>query len=127
GRHILQPLGMRRSTIETDVVERFPSVAQLYVRSEEQPGRVVAGPGWPEWGPYKASGALRSNVLDMIRYLSCYVAGGRLGDAVVLQPAAVARMRRPVIEYLPGLQYAYGLQVRTLAPGLTAVGHGGNQ
>ncbi|MFO7311512.1 MAG: serine hydrolase domain-containing protein [Bacillota bacterium] len=126
-RRILQPLGMRRSTIETEVVERFPSVAQLYVRSEEQPELVVADPGWPEWGPYKASGALRSNVLDMIRYLSCFVAGGRAGDAVLLRPETVERMRRPVIEYVPGFHYAYGLQVRPLAPGLTAVGHGGNQ
>src|SRR5690606_3073635 len=53
--------------------------------------------------------------------------GGRAGDAVLLRPETVERMRRPVIEYVPGFHYAYGLQVRPLAPGLTAVGHGGNQ
>src|SRR5690606_15024245 len=126
-RRILQPLGMRRSTIEPEVVERFPSVAQLYVRSEQQPALVVADAGWPELGPYNASGALRPDGLDVIRCLSCFVAGGRAGDAVLLRPEAVERMRRPVIEYVPGFHYAYGLQGRPLAPGLRGVGHGGSQ
>lgn len=126
-RHILRPLSMGRSTAETEVVNGFPSVTQLYVRKEDNPDQVVADPGWPEWGPYLASGALRSNVLDLLKYLFMYVSGGTAHGQAVLEPASVELMRRPVIEYLPGFHYAYGLQIRSLAPGVTAVGHGGNQ
>ncbi|HLT59022.1 MAG: beta-lactamase family protein [Limnochordales bacterium] len=126
-RHILDPLGMGRSSADAAVVAGFPSVAQLYVRPEDNPDEVVADPGWPEWGPYMASGALRSNVLDLVRYLSWHLSGGTADGRRLLAPERIRRMRTPVIEYLPGFHYAYGLQVRSLAQGATAVGHGGNQ
>ena len=77
--------------------------------------------------PHLASGALRSNVLDLVRYLSWHLSGGTADGRRLLAPERIRRMRTPVIEYLPGFHYAYGLQVRSLAQGATAVGHGGNQ
>ena len=134
---ILEPLGMRNSTADTAALERFPDVTRLYAR-EDDAGRVVPAPGWNEWGPYAASGALRSNVLDLLQYLSRLPAEGDpgrqggpgrrggLSGQRLLDPGSVALMRTRWVEYLPGTHYGYGWQIRSLAGGLTAEGHSGN-
>ena len=102
---ILEPAGMTRSTFDEAVLRSFPAVTQLYERTPD--GAVAASPGWPEWGLYASSGALRSTVLDLLRYLEIYRNGGRVSGVNILSPAALAAMTTPVYDYLPGVHYCH--------------------
>jgi len=82
---VLAPLGMAASSLGTD-------------RDRSEAGAVGHRKGKPEEEPslrdVPAVG-LNASALDLARFLSMVLAGGRCGDATVLRPASVAEMLRP--------------------------------
>ena len=110
---ILRPSGMRHSTFDTGVMFRFPEVTTLYSPNWTHPkGPLVASQDWWEDTCMRAAGALRTNVTDLLAYVSLYLNEGRVGRERVVRPASLREMLRPRIEVLPGLSYGYGIAVR---------------
>ncbi len=125
--HILDPLGMTRSTYDRATLLGMPDVATLHAAREGEGGReVIAAPQGsypPIWYP---AGALNTSARDLLRYLELYRTGGISGDARLLSAAGIARMTAP---HTPGggprAAYGYGLGVFRDYHGLTIIQHGG--
>lgn len=125
--HILDPLGMTRSTFDGAALADLPDVATLHVaRDEGGQKRVVAAPQRtyiPLWYP---AGGLNTTVRDLLRYLEIYRTGGTFGGARLLSAAGIARMTAP---HTPGgsprADYGYGLGVVRDYHGATVIQHGG--
>ena len=110
---ILRPAGMLRSTFDSGIMFRFPEVTTLYSPNWTHPrGPLVASQEWWEDTCLRAAGALRTNLRDLLAYLSIYLEGGRVGRERIVSPKSVEEMLRPRIEVLPGLFYGYGIAVR---------------
>lgn len=117
---IVRPLGMTCTAFDTAELARWDNVTRLYERVDGEIRRVDE---WPRWGPYVSSGALRSNVLDLVRYTQLFLAPE---EGAVLTRDAVRDLTTPLIEYLPGRYYACGLSVQRWGD-FTVISHGGNQ
>jgi CubicO group peptidase (beta-lactamase class C family) len=123
--HILEPLGMERSTFRRERFESDPDTMTPYYRSE---GSVVEG-RFPFDEPVHAPGGMLSSVLELSRYGRMQLNDGTFRGTQVLPPDRIEESRTPVStrELLFGgteLQYAYGWLVREFL-GDTLVGHGG--
>ena len=125
--HILDPLGMTRSTFDGAALADLSDVATLHVAREEGGQRiVVAAPQRtyvPLWYP---AGGLNTTVRDLLRYLEIYRTGGTSGGVSLLSAAGIARMTAP---HTPGgsprADYGYGLGVNRDYHGMTVIQHGG--
>ena len=110
---ILRPAGMRASTFDTGVMFRQPEVTTLYSPDWTHPGRPrVASEEWWEDTCLRAAGALRTNVGDLLAYLSLYLDRGRVGRERILRPESLEKMLRPWVPIQPGVFYGYGIAVR---------------
>lgn len=116
---ILAPLGMAATSFDSADAAR----AGLALGAVDTPASaaVIAGggpAGWPFAGLY-------SNVLDLARFATAFVNGGRLDGRQVLTPSSVARLAAPVAPFQSGEgDYAYGLRVYRHR-GVDVVEHGG--
>ncbi len=122
-RHILQPLGMSRSTFDLATVLADPDHTQLYAKDES--GAVMPSPQWQSTGRFLGGGMLKSTLADLrryVRYLMDPQQAGRLG----VDPKLAEAMRSSHILAGPGQGYAYGLSRRDDHLGLTLIGHGGS-
>jgi len=128
-RNILEPLQMRRSTFDEEEVERDGDVATPYVTSRD--GEKVAT-RYP-YGQMIADGGLMSNAMDMARFVSALLSGGKLDGAKVASPGTVRDMMEPKIrtteEPYDGVSYhgyGYGLRVKERFLGHHLVYHSGS-
>jgi CubicO group peptidase (beta-lactamase class C family) len=125
--HILEPLGMARSTFDRAALAEGSDVATLHVAREGDGGReIVAAPQaayTPLWYP---AGGLNTTVRDLLRYLDTYRTGGEPSGRRLLSAASIARMLTP---HTPGgsphAAYGYGLGLVHGYHGLTVLQHGG--
>jgi CubicO group peptidase (beta-lactamase class C family) len=125
--HILDPLGMTRSTFDGAALASMPDVATLHVaRATDGRREVVAAPQRtyvPLWYP---AGGLNTTVRDLLRYLEIYRTGGVSVGARLLSAAGIARM---TTAHNPGgsprAAYGYGLGVTHDYHGVTIIQHGG--
>jgi CubicO group peptidase (beta-lactamase class C family) len=108
---LLEPLGMRRTTLSVDEMLADDNHAAAYTRRD---GVIVPVPQRPL--PAMApAGAINSSAADMARWLLAQLAGGQLDGATVMSATTAKRqltphMLMPGSEEMPGLtQYAYGL------------------
>lgn len=134
-RHILEPLGMRRSFFDKDRVDADPDAAVPYV--EEREGR--HRPGRYLYGRILSDGGLISNVEDMAQYVLMFLGEGRGPSGAVLSAESVRQMRTPRVatppEEIPASgdwaagkaasHYGFGLSAGPFF-GRTLVGHTGS-
>lgn len=84
---VLEPLGMEDSAYLLADLPRDPAVPYDPTLTGD------AFRPWPQYGyPTYPDGLMRASVDDMARYLAAIAGGGRLGDAVILEPASVDAM-----------------------------------
>ena len=74
----------------------------------------------------RAAGAIRTNLLDLLRYVDLYLHRGRVGRERIVSPASLAEMLRPHIEVHRGLYYGYGIAVRPDYHGHFVAAHSGD-
>ncbi len=120
---IFAPLGMSRSTFRPTMAMTFP-LAQGHdvVNGQARIIRPAANnsASWP-------AGSIYSNVIDLSRWLSAFVNGGRLNGEQVLPASLFTTLSTPQVA-IPGSpnRYGYGVQVGTWR-GLPMVEHNGSR
>jgi CubicO group peptidase (beta-lactamase class C family) len=126
-RHILEPLGMRRSTFENPGAAGIAGATELYdVRHLPGGGEeVFPSPGWSDAPAMVGAGWLRSTASDLLRYLGMYLGRGELEGERVLSADGIAKMLRSRVETAPGRYYAYGFAVVRDFYGHDMIGHSG--
>jgi CubicO group peptidase (beta-lactamase class C family) len=127
-RHLLDPMGMHRSTYSLEEVGKLDQVSTPY-NYNRKAGQLEAQP-WPVLGTYEVGGGVRSNVLDLMKYGEVYVSGGLTANGGrIVSEAGLERMRQPVYQTGRRTHYALGLHVTPdyAGKGITLVEHGGGQ
>ncbi len=127
--HILDPLGMARSTFSPDAVEADPDAATPYIVTRD--GQQL--PSTYAYGIVGSDGGLVSSANEMTEYLKMLLNEGRAGRRRVLSAASLAEMTKPRIRTpdQPWItktvhHYGYGLGIHTDPNGPTVVSHGGS-
>jgi len=123
---VLRPAGMVSTVFDPGILFRQPEVTTLY--SPKWTGRrhaLAPSEEWWEKPCMRASGALRTNVPDLLRYLQIFLTGGRVDRERVVSAQSVAAMMRPHVEIGHGRYYGYGLAVRPDYHGTLLVSHSG--
>ena len=128
-KHILKPLGMRRSYFLKEEVEKDPDVAVPYIVTKD--GDRIASK-YP-YGAILSDGGLISNVVDMANYVAMFTNYGISDGERIASEKSIKEMMKPRIR-LPhepfidqGLRYyGYGLGIRSDFFGYNLVGHGGS-
>lgn len=109
--HILRPLGMDRSTLDKDHFHADKDAAVPYTTNLE--GKHLVRDY--TWGLAQADGGLVSSVIEMGRYVSMYLAGGK----GIIKPESIAAMVAPQVAQ-PSLDLTTGEPVGTYGFGLGA-------
>jgi CubicO group peptidase (beta-lactamase class C family) len=123
---ILRPAGMTSTLFDTGVLFRQPEVSTLY--SPRWVGKrhsLVPSEEWWEDACLRGAGALRTNVMDLLRYLEVFLTAGRVGRERIVSSSSIAAMLRPHVPIGHGVYYGYGLAVRPDYHGTLLVSHGG--
>jgi len=123
---LLHPAGMGATSFDTGILFRQPEVTTLY--SPKWTGRrhsLVPSEEWWEDTCLRGAGSLRTNVLDLLRYLQIFLTGGRVDRERVVASASVAAMMRPHVPVGHGVHYGYGLAVQPNYHGSLVVSHSG--
>lgn len=115
---ILRPLGMDRTTLDKERFHADRDAAVPYTTNLE--GRHLTRDY--TWGLAQADGGLVSSVVEMGRYVSMYLAGGK----GIIQPASIAAMVAPQVAQ-PSLDLETGEPVGTYGFGLGASDFFGRQ
>lgn len=125
--HILEPLGMERSTFDRFPLTGRADVAALHIARENAGQRAVLAAPQPSYLPlWYPAGGLNTTARELLRYLEIYRTGGISGDARLLSAAGIARMVTPhTAGGGPGASYGYGLGIRQDYHGVKAIQHGG--
>ncbi|GAB4576272.1 MAG: hypothetical protein Kow0077_31870 [Anaerolineae bacterium] len=127
-RHILEPLGMARSTFSRATWEADDDAATAYVLTS-QGDRY---PGGYTFNPFPAKGGLISSADEMARYLAALIRAATGHETPLARPESVQamctpRITRPESGHPFGpLGYGYGLQVLPDFYGLRVMEHGGS-
>ena len=124
--HVLDPLGMDRSTFSREAFRAEEDRMTPYVKQEGD----STESGFPFDPLIHAPGGLVSSVSEMANYLRMYVGNGSFGGETVLSPESVGEMTTPVStygRYFDGGEkaYGYGLMVEEFL-GDRLIGHGGS-
>ena len=110
---IFRPAGMGSTTFDTGIMLRSPEVTTLYSPNWKRgKGPLVASEDWWEDTCLRAAGAIRTNIVDLLRYVEIYLREGKVGNERILGRTSLHEMLRPQIEIRPGLFYGYGIAVR---------------
>ena len=125
--HILEPLGMSRSTFRRQEVEKDPDAATPYIISRD--GRQI--PSRYPYGAISSDGGLISHVLDLARYVQMFLNGGEYEGRRLLSQSSLEEMMEPRVR-LPWegpfgpMHYGYGLSIIPNFLSYKLVGHGGS-
>jgi CubicO group peptidase (beta-lactamase class C family) len=120
--HILQPLGMARSSATLARTLAEENVTAVYAKHA---GEVYRSPSWFHARAIIPTGQVRSTVLDLIRYLEMYRNGGSSDGRQLLSPAGIARMTAGHASVDRARRYGYGWIVNEERPGLRLIEHSG--
>lgn len=125
-KHVMEPLGMTRSSADYMAPAADPNSAVLY-SVDEKTKEPRADHDYHNLAfMLGGGGAVKSTVSDMCRYLGFYLNEGlSLDGQRVLDGYYVREMSRPRIWYGPDQWYGYGLSSSHLDD-ITAWGHGGS-
>jgi CubicO group peptidase (beta-lactamase class C family) len=129
-RHILEPLGMRRSSFVAEPAGDDETATPYVITKdkEQRPSRYLNG-------RLGSDGGLISSAEDMTAYLRMLLGGGRANGAAILTPASLRAMvgryvalpqeAYPAAEPAPIGHYGYGLNTYPGFFGREMIGHGG--
>jgi CubicO group peptidase (beta-lactamase class C family) len=131
---LLDPLGMKRSTLDTGVVFADADHLVPHRRGKDGPEAAPFPYPNPEANPgfsfLSAAGGIVSSVNEMTRYLNAQIGQGRHPGGQLASPEAFAQMQALQIETEPGYYgkagYGYGLSVTPDFLGHRLVSHGGS-
>jgi CubicO group peptidase (beta-lactamase class C family) len=118
--HILLPLGMRHSTFDQPLPDRFKSALSRGYRTASTPPQ-----------PYeliitRPAGSLTTTAADMTSFMLAHLQSGRLGDYQMLRAQTAQLMHSPSETSLPGFStMAHGF-FHEMRNGRTVIGHGGD-
>ncbi len=120
---VFKPLGMTRTTFRPLVAMTYPMAAG---HDESPQGPKVIRPAANNAASWPA-GSIFSSVLDLSRFVTAFVNGGRLDNAQALSPAVMARLTTPHAK-IPGSEVAYGYGLELVrSRGVNIVRHGGSR
>ena len=123
--HLLDAMGMYRSTYSIEELTRFQNVTVPYTYDKDTD---TAQPQeWPALGNFEVGGGVRSCVTDLLKYGQVYVNNGKCGDKEIVSPQGLARMLQPFYQYDRKTSYAFALSVTPDHGGVTLIEHGGSQ
>ena len=126
--HILQPLDMLRTFFLKQEVDKDTNAAVPYLLADD--GRHLSST-YP-YSHINAKGGIISNVLDLSKYVSMYLAQGKSKSGQIISPESLREMQK---ERIPtpskdgpfgDPSYAYGLRITPNFLGRKLVGHGGS-
>ncbi|NLC15223.1 MAG: serine hydrolase [Firmicutes bacterium] len=123
--NILDTIGMHRSTYSLEELEQFDNVSVPYIYNrksktwEEQP--------WPKLGTYEVGGGVRSNALDLVKYIQVYLNDGVSSSGRIISAESLRVMCTPVIKTGRNTYYGFGLQITPNYSGVTLIEHSGGQ
>lgn len=126
-RHVLEPLGMHRSTLEFEKPRHDENCTRLYIHRNglEGPREDAGRDFYDNAFVLMGGGALRSTVNDMKKYVRMLLAEGTgESGARILGRYWVREMRKPIQFYRHQQYYGCGLSTR-FEDDITVVGHGG--
>ncbi|RLG45006.1 MAG: serine hydrolase [Thermoproteota archaeon] len=128
-RHILEPLGMKRSYFHKEEVEKDPDVAVPYIVAKN--GERI--PSTYPFGAILSDGGLISSVVDMAKYVKMFINygesdGERIASEYSIKEMMTPRIRLPHEPFISkGVRYyGYGLGIRPDFFGYNLIGHGGS-
>lgn len=122
--HILGPLNMSHTTTKIDKLQEFPEVTRLYYKDKDD--RLCVSDNWQEAPPLTACGFIRSNLKDLLAYVSMYLNEGVFQGRRLISPSGISRMVTPYHPYYPERWYGYGFIVRPDYHGCTLIQHSGS-
>ncbi len=128
-RHILEPLGMRRSYFHRDEVEGDAEAATPYIVTRD--GERI--PSTYPYGAILSDGGLISNAMDMAEYIKMHLNYGEYKGSKILDENLVKEMMKPRVK-TPDEQfisrhvryYGYGLGINRDFFGCDLISHGGS-
>lgn len=120
--HILQPLGMERSTFSLDEITAWEDVTELYYKTEDEEFRHSSN--WQVAPPFVACGWLKSCAADLIKYVQMHAAEGAFGGQRLLAVDGMKTMHTGLHRYSLLSQYGYGFRIQGYE-GATLVEHSG--
>ncbi|MCL0069391.1 serine hydrolase [Dehalococcoidia bacterium] len=126
-KHVLAPLGMKRSFFSKEEVEKDPDAATPYIITREGERK----PSTYSYGGISSDGALISSVLDLSKYVAMYLEWGEYDGTRLLSKDSIEAMETPQVA-LPHQgpfgegSYGYGLSIAPDFLGYKLVGHGGS-
>ncbi|NLC14764.1 MAG: beta-lactamase family protein [Firmicutes bacterium] len=122
--NIIGPLQMTHTTTRLDKLHQFPEVTRLYYKDKDD--RLCVSDNWQEAPPLTACGFIKSNLNDLLSYVSMYLNKGEFQGRRVISPAGISRMITPYHPYYPERWYGYGFIVRPDYKGVTLIQHSGS-
>jgi CubicO group peptidase (beta-lactamase class C family) len=128
--NLFTPLGMSNSSFTIDDMMKAGDVGRGYKWNEKEVATLIPYRGLAAMGP---TGSINSNMEDMSRYLSMYLAGGKFENKTILNAADIVEMTNPQMvmadarrfEEISSTQYGMGFFL-THYRGKRLVHHGGN-
>ncbi|HHX10794.1 MAG TPA: beta-lactamase family protein [Firmicutes bacterium] len=122
--NILGPLNMSHTTTRTDTLQNFQDVTRLYYKDKDD--LLCVSDNWQEAPPLTACGFVKSNLTDLLAYVSMYLNNGIFQGQRVISPAGISRMVTPYHPYFPERWYGYGFIVRPDYAENTLIQHSGS-
>lgn len=122
--HILHPLQMERSMFLLDDLTQQANVTELYAYTKDKERTVFHSPVWWDVGEIYANGSLKASVRGLMTYLEVYRLGGLVNGKRIVSEKSIQKMLHPQVTLPNGIQYGYGLQLRSES-GFRFAGHGG--
>lgn len=123
--HVLDALGMYRSTYSIEELTRFQNVTVPYQWNRQAENWDAKE--WPALGNFEVGGGVRSCVRDLLKYGQVYASGGQYNGEQIVSAQGINAMRRPMYRSGRKTWYCFALQVTPDHHGYTLVEHGGNQ
>jgi CubicO group peptidase (beta-lactamase class C family) len=117
---ILEPLDMRRSTLEDHLLHTFGNLSTPYVFDND--AKLYSAVPWPVLNNYAVGGGVRSCLNDLIKYGGAYIGTHRL-----VEPATRRAMYSQGLPVGQNAWYGFGLRYTPAHGGVTLVEHGGGQ
>ncbi|MBT9177500.1 MAG: Penicillin-binding protein 4* [Firmicutes bacterium] len=117
---ILKPLGMKRSTLEDDVLSTLGNLSTPYTYQTST--KTHQAEAWPVLNNYAVGGGVRSCLRDLLKYGQVY-----LGATPLAHPATIHTMWSEGLPVGKNASYGFGLRYSPAHGGVTLVEHGGGQ
>lgn len=122
-KYILEPLGMERSCCDFLKPAVDPNAATLYYFEDGK--RCSSRDYYRSAFALMGGGALKSTISDMESYLRMYLLNGWGDMDQIIEPASIAQMIVPRVNYRYEEKYGYGLAIGKMEDA-HLIGHGGS-